>query len=248
MKMARPHSALSSSRGRGIIPLPPAVEQEPLKNAWTIPVLGLTGSIGSGKSEVGRILAGLGGVVIDADGLLRRVIRKGRPAYREIVQRFGVCVLDGRGAISRRKLGAEVFGDAGKRALLESITHGEIRMEADRRIRRAASREFRPAFLEAALLVETGLHAVLDGLIVVVCDEEAQVKRLQQNRGMSLGEIRRRMEAQMPPAQKAETADWVIENHGDLHELRRRTAEVWKLIEKSRPYLEKKRAWTVTRS
>jgi dephospho-CoA kinase len=246
--MARPHSALSSPRGRGIIPLPLSVERGFVKNAWTIPVLGLTGSIGSGKTEVGRILAGLGGLVIDADGLLRQVIRKGRPAYREIVKHFGAAVLDGRGAVSRRKLGAEVFEASGKRALLESITHGEIMREADRRIRRAAGRGFRPAFLEAALLVETGLHAVLDGLIVVVCDEDVQVKRLQHSRGMSLEDISRRMGAQMPPSKKAEAADWVIENRGDLHELRRRTAEVWKLIEKSRPYLEKKRAWTVTRS
>jgi dephospho-CoA kinase len=218
-----------------------------VKNAWTLPVLGLTGSIGSGKSEVGRILAGLGGVVIDADRLSRLVVRKGRPAYREIVQRFGTRVLDGRGAISRRKLGAEVFGDARKRALLESITHGEIMKEADGRIRCAEGRGFRPVFLEAALLVETGLHALLDGLIVVVCDEHVQVRRLRRHRGMSLDEIKRRMEAQMPSSKKAGAADWVIDNSGDLHALRRRTAEIWKLIEKSPPYLEKKRAWSVTR-
>jgi len=218
-----------------------------VKNSWTIPVLGLTGSIGSGKSEAGRILAGLGGVVIDADGLLRQVARKGRPAYLEIVRRFGRRILDGRGAISRRKLGAEVFRDAGKRVLLESITHGEILEEADRRIRRAAGRGFRPVFLEAALLVETGLHALLDGLIVVVCDEDLQVQRLRRDRGMSPDEIKRRMGAQMPAGKKAVAADWVIENNGDLHDLGRRTAEVWELIRKSPAFLEKKKLWVPRR-
>lgn len=210
-------------------------------------MLGLTGSIGSGKSEVGRILASHGAVVVDADRLLRQVTRKGRPAYVEIVKRFGRRVLDGRGAISRRKLGAEVFGDAGRRRLLESITHGEIMREADRRIRREAGRGFRPLFLEAALLVETGLHALLDGLIVVVCREPILVQRLRRERDMSPDEIRRRLEAQMPAEKKAAAADWVIENNGSLEELGRRTAQVLELVEKSPAYLEKKKRWKIRR-
>lgn len=210
-------------------------------------MLGLTGSIGSGKSEVGRNLAGLGAVVVDADRLLRQVTRKGRPAYEQVVEHFGRRVLDGRGAINRRKLGAEVFGDAGRRTLLESITHGAIMREADRRIRREAGRGFRPLFLEAALLVETGLHALLDGLIVVVCDEKILVQRLMQVRGMSRAEIGRRLEAQMPAEKKAAAADWVIENNGSLEELGRRTAEVLELVEKSPAYLEKKKFWKIRR-
>ena len=210
-------------------------------------MLGLTGSIGSGKSEVGRILASRGAVVIDADRLLRQVTRKGRPAYAEIVKHFGRRVLDGRGAISRRKLGAEVFGDAGRRRLLESITHGEIMREADRRIRREAGRGFRPLVLEAALLVETGLHALLDGLIVVVCREPVLAQRLERERGMSPDEIRRRLEAQMPAEKKAAAADWVIENNGTLEDLGRRTAEVLERIEKSPAYIEKKKSWNIRR-
>jgi dephospho-CoA kinase len=217
------------------------------RNTWPLPVLGLTGSIASGKSEAGRIFAALGAEVIDADGLLREVTRRGRPAHREIVRRFGRGVLTAAGGISRRKLAAEVFGDPGKRAALEAITHRRIMKAADARIRRIGARRFVPVFLEAALLVETGLYRMLDGLVVVVCDRRLQVERLRESRGLGEDQIRLRLDAQMPWRAKARAADWIVENNADLHALRAAVEAVMARILRSAPYLAKRKAWRPAR-
>jgi dephospho-CoA kinase len=212
------------------------------RNAWPLPVLGLTGSIASGKSEAGRIFAALGAEVIDADRL-----RKGRPAHREIVRRFGRGVLTAAGGISRRKLAAEVFGDPGKRAALEAITHERIMQAADARIRRIGARRFVPVLLEAALLVETGLYRMLDGLVVVVCDRRLQVERMRESRGLGQDEIRLRLGAQMPWRVKARAADWVIENNADLHALRAAVEAVMARIRRGASYIAKRKAWRPAR-
>lgn len=217
------------------------------RNTWPLPVLGLTGSIASGKSEAGRVFSALGAEVIDADGLLRDVTRRGGPAHREIVRRFGRGVLNARGGIDRKKLAAEVFEDPGKRAALEAITHGRIMEAADARIRRIGSRRFVPVFIEAALLVETGLYRMLDGLVVVVCDRRLQVERLRESRDLGEDEIRRRIGAQMPWRAKARAADWIIENNADLRALGAAAGAVMARIRRSAPYRAKRKSWRPAR-
>jgi len=218
-----------------------------LKNDWAIPVIGLTGSIASGKSVAARFFKRLGAQVVDADRLLRTVTARGRPAYRKIVAAFGEGILDSRGRIDRAVLGEIVFADGEKRALLETITHGEIMLAADRRIRRAAGRRFVPLFLEAALLVESGLDRMLDGLVVVACAPAVQAARLREMRKMSEEQIELRLRAQMPPQEKAGAADWVIRNDGTLEALGARVQKVFREIKKSAAYLAKKKTWSAKR-
>ena len=214
-----------------------------LSNDWRIPVIGLTGSIASGKSLAARMLEDMGARVIDADRLQRVVTARGRVAFRMIVEAFGEGILDGKGRIDRAALGGLVFRDREKKRILESITHAEIMKAADRRIRRVAAREFKPLFLEAALLIEAGLHHFLDGLVVVVADESVQAGRMKKNRKMSDEEIRLRLKAQMSSKRKAGAADWLIDNNGTKSRLRARVGKVLGEIRKSRVYTIKKKNW-----
>jgi dephospho-CoA kinase len=214
-----------------------------MKNDWTIPVFGLTGSIASGKSAAARLFKRLGAQVVDADRLLRTVTARGSPAYRRIVSAFGEGVLDSRGRIDRTVLGEIVFRDREKRALLEAVTHDEIMKAADRRIRRVSKRRFVPVLLEAALLVESGIHRMLDGLVVVTCDETTQAGRLRETRKMSEEQIGLRLRAQMSHGEKAGAAGWIIRNDGTLEDLRAGVEKVFRAIRKSDIYLAKKSKW-----
>lgn len=186
--------------------------------------VGLTGNIGAGKSTVGEMLAGHGCLVLDADELARRVLDEDAEAIAAIVGAFGEEVLDERGSIDRRALAARVFGDPEARARLEAITHPRIqRLEADEIGRWSAERGI--AVTEAALLVETGGDERYDFLVVVVADDEQRLDRLLE-RGMDPEDARRRMAAQLPQQEKAEVADWVIDNSGSLERTREQVEEL----------------------
>ena len=206
-------------------------------------MIGLTGSIAAGKSLVARMLEDMGGRVIDSDRLQRVVTARGRIAFQRIVEVFGEGILDGKGRIDRKALGGVVFRDRKKKRVLESITHTEIIKAADRRIRNVARREFKPVFLEAALLIEAGWHHFLDGVVVVVTDESLQAERMKKTREMSDEEIRLRLKAQMSSKQKAAAADWIIDNYGTKSQVRVRVRKVLGRIRKSKVYAIKKKNW-----
>ena len=191
-------------------------------------VLGLTGNIGSGKSTVARLLAARGVPVVDADQIAREVVQPGRPAHREIAERFpGVIGSDG--ALDRKALAALVFNDSREREALNQITHPRIAEEVSARLGALASAGRPLAVYEAALIVENGLHRGLDGLIVVTAPEEAQIARLKARDGMSEAEARARIAAQLPAADKLRHATYVIDNQGSEADL---AAQVDRLLEK----------------
>lgn len=181
-------------------------------------IWGLTGNIGSGKSTVGRMLARAGIPVVDADLVAREVVDKGRPALREIASRFpGVLLPDG--SLDRKALARRVFGDEGERKALNQIVHPRIAEEVSARMAALAGAGHPVAVYEAALIVENGLHAGLDGLVVVVAPPEAQIARLRQRDGMPEDEARARIAAQLPAAEKVRHATVTIENSGSEAEL-----------------------------
>jgi len=181
-------------------------------------VWGLTGNIGAGKSTVARLLAARGIPVIDADQIAREVVQPGRPAHREIAERFpGVVGLDG--ALDRKALAARVFADAAEREALNHITHPRIAAEVSTRMGALAGAGHPVAVYEAALIVENGLHDGLDGLIVVTAPEDAQLSRLARRDGMSTAEARARISSQLPAADKARHATVVIDNSGSEEQL-----------------------------
>jgi dephospho-CoA kinase len=188
--------------------------------------IGLTGGIGSGKSEVSRLLGRHGAVVIDADRLAREVVEPGTPGLAEVVETFGPGVLAADGSLDRPALGARVFGDDDGRRRLEAIVHPRVRARAAEL--EAAAGPDAVVVHDIPLLVETGQADGFDGVIVVDVPAEVQVQRLVTQRGMSEDEARSRIAAQASREQRTGVADWIIDNTGSLADLEATVARVWK--------------------
>jgi dephospho-CoA kinase len=183
--------------------------------------LGLTGGIASGKSAVAAMLREKGFSVLDADSLAHKLIEPGQPAYNEVVQEFGQDVLAPGGRVDRAKLSAIVFQDRAKLDRLNAIVHprvGEFVFHQFDEWQRAGTRD--AAFVEAALLIESGIHKKLDGLVVAWCEPEQQLQRLL-DRGLSESEARRRIAAQLPVEEKLRLATDKVDCSGSLDETRR---------------------------
>ena len=183
--------------------------------------LGLTGGIASGKSAVSAMLREMGFAVLDADALAHKLIEPGQAAYAEVLQEFGPSITDSSGRIDRSKLGAVVFADRAKLDRLNAIVHprvAEVVLSQFEIWRRSGVRD--AVFVEAALLIESGIHKKLDGLVVVWCEPEQQVERLLA-RGLSETEARRRIAAQLPVEEKLRQATEKIDCSGSLEETRR---------------------------
>jgi len=183
--------------------------------------LGLTGGIASGKSAVATMLRELGFSVLDADSLAHKLIEPGQPAYEEVLREFGIAIADGQGRVDRAKLGALVFADRARLDRLNAIVHPRVAQAVSRRFeewQREGTRD--AAVVEAALLVEAGMHRQLDGLVVTWCRPEQQVERLAA-RGLSEDEARRRIAAQMPVEEKLRYATEKIDCSGTLEQTRK---------------------------
>ncbi len=180
---------------------------------------GLTGGIASGKSTAARFFADRGAPVIDADRLARELVEPGQPALLEIARRWA-GVVDSDGRLDRRALADLVFAGPDERLALEAILHPRIRAEADREanVLEAAGHVY--ALYEAALILETGSDASLDGVILVSTSAEAQRDRLARRNNLSPEDAERRIAAQLSQEEKRARAQWILENDGDLESLR----------------------------
>jgi dephospho-CoA kinase len=179
-------------------------------------LVGLTGGIATGKSTVSALLRQLGCEIIDADLLAREVVEPGQPALAQIVTEFGRDVVTAAGALDRKKLGAIVFANPERRRRLEAITHPAIRDRFQARLDELAERGFVGLVVfDAAVMIESGNYKNMDRLVVVVTDEPTQLARLHGRDGTHDAENRRKVASQMPLAEKAKLADYVIDNSGD---------------------------------
>jgi dephospho-CoA kinase len=196
--------------------------------------VGLTGGIGSGKSEVSRRLAALGAVVIDADEAARAVVEPGTPGLERIVEAFGPGALRADGALDRAKLGEIVFGDDEARDRLNAIVHPLVRewMRAEEETITRSAGDDVVVVHDIPLLAESGEErsGEFDLIIVVDVRPELQVVRLAETRGMTAEQARVRMAAQASRAQRLAIADIVIDNSGTLADLDQRVAEVWEAL------------------
>jgi len=175
------------------------------------------------------LFAERGAVVIDADDLARQVVAPGAPAYAPVVDRFGPAVVRSDGGIDRRALAAVVFGDAQSLADLNAIVHPAV---AEAMARRLADEDAPDRVVVAVvpLFVEVDWQGA-DALVVVDCDEDLAVERLVKGRGMTDDEVRRRMAAQAPRAERRARADRIIVNDGSWDDLRRHVDETWLWIQ-----------------
>jgi dephospho-CoA kinase len=198
--------------------------------------VGLTGGIGSGKSEVSRRLAARGAVIIDADVAARQVVVPGSPGLTRIASAFGADVLRPDGSLDRDRLGAIVFADPGQREKLNAIVHPLVRqwmLAAERTAIEAASSEpgtdpGAPILIhDVPLLAESRGKGGFDLVIVVDAAPQLQVERLVRQRGMAPDQAQARMTAQASREQRLAVADIVIDNSGSLDDLDRRVGDVW---------------------
>jgi dephospho-CoA kinase len=178
-------------------------------------LVGLTGGIATGKSTVSALLRQLGCEIIDADLLAREVVEAGQPALAQIAAEFGRDVLTAGGALDRKKLGAIVFANPERRLRLEAITHPAIRDRFLAHLDELAEKGFVGLVVfDAAVMIESGNYKNMDRLVVVVTDDVTQMARLHGRDGTDATENHRKIASQMPLAEKAKLADYVIDNSG----------------------------------
>jgi len=202
-------------------------------------VVGLTGGIGTGKTTVARLLAGLGAVVIDADAIVHELQAPGTPLVAAIAQAFGREMLRPDGALDRERLGRLVFADAAARKRLNDLVHPAVGQEMLRRLD-AAKRAGAPlVVLDIPLLLE-GRAArggeparartasdLASEVIVVYAREEQQLERQLARDASSPDHARERIRAQLPIEEKRRLADHVIDNSGSLDETERQVRELY---------------------
>lgn len=177
-------------------------------------VIALTGGIASGKSTIGRRLAELGAVRIDADELAREAVAPGSPGLTRVVQRFGSDMIGANGELDRAALGAVVFGDPAALAELNAIVHPEVRrIAADRIAAAEAANPDAVVVYEIPLLVETGSARDGDWDLVLVADAPAEqrIARMVELRGMAAAEARARISHQASDSERLAVADAVID-------------------------------------
>lgn len=187
--------------------------------------VGLTGGIGSGKSEVARLLAARGAVVVDADALAREAVAPGTPGLAAVVEEFGPGVLAPDGSLDRAALGRTVFADPQRRAALERIVHPYVARRSAELM--AAAPPDAVVVYDVPLLVEKGLASGFDLVVVVLADAEERVRRVSAARGMPAADVRERIAAQATDAQRRAVADIVLDNDGDLTALERQVDALW---------------------
>jgi dephospho-CoA kinase len=198
--------------------------------------LGLTGVLGSGKSTVARLLKEQGLNVIDLDALAKDSLNW-KETQDDIRATFGdECVVDGVVDVVRLRRAAFNQGDALRK--LEAIIHPRVRGEAKKRIEALRERGARAVVFDHPLLFETGFDKKVDKVVVVVADMKT-IKRRLKKRGMQADDVERRLSFQIPLAQKAASADYVINNNGTEEELQ---GEVSLLLEKLTSWEEERDA------
>lgn len=187
-------------------------------------IIGLTGSIGTGKSVVRRMLEHLGAYGIDADALAHRAMAKGAPGYEPVLDTFGRFLLTPDEQIDRSKLGRIVFNDPQALAALEAIIHPLVLQAVDLLIRRSPHKV---VVIEAIKLLETNLVNMCDGVWIVYAPPEIQSMRLMQNRKMSEKEARLRINSQIPQESRFGHATAIIKNVGTYEDTWQQVASAW---------------------
>ena len=191
-------------------------------------VIGLTGGIGTGKTEVTHVLRELGAVVIESDKVAHLSYRPGTDAYDEIIDQFGKEVLDDSGVIDRGKLGGLVFAGPDLRIQLEKIVWPAVRSWITERLIQEKERGTKIIVIEVPKLFEAGWDDLADAIWTVEASSAAVAQRVNVRSNLSKTEINARVQAQITRAERAKRADLLIENSAELADLRERITNLWR--------------------
>lgn len=195
--------------------------------------VGLTGSIAVGKSFVTSVFEELGAHVIDADQTAREVVMPGTAGLKAITQTFGEEILNPDGTLNRKQLAAVVFGDEAKRQRLNHILHPFIIARQDEILNEWEARDPQGiGIVDAALMIESGGYKRFDKLIVVHCRPEVQLERLMLRDKLSRDEAQRRIDSQMPQAEKQKFADYLIDTSDGFELTKDQTKRIYESLRK----------------
>jgi dephospho-CoA kinase len=197
--------------------------------------VGLTGGIAAGKSVVGEMFADLGAQVIQADEISHQLMEPGEPVYLEVVARFGPGILRPDGSVNRARLAELAFGGPNQPSRvqeLNQIVHPAVVRRQEEWMSEISRRDPHAiAMVEAALILEAGMGAGFDRLLVVTCRPEQRIERwahrFEVDEETARREVTRRMAAQLPDDEKIKAADFVIDNSGSLDETRRQVNKIY---------------------
>ena len=193
--------------------------------------IGLTGGIASGKTTVSDCFKKLGTQVIDADVISHEVTEPSGSAFEEILSEFGSEILDEKGLINRKKMRAIIFNDPSQKKILEEIIHPKVRDEMFQRINKSDDHYL---IVSVPLLVETGMHQIMDRNLLVDCSEDTQIERLMHRDKITLNEARAILKNQASRSDRKKIADDLIvnENNVTLIELENEVLELHKYYSK----------------
>lgn len=193
--------------------------------------VGLTGSIGVGKSFVASVFVELGCHVLDADQTAREVVMPGTPGLKALTNAFGEEILNTDGTLDRKQLGTLIFADPSQRQRLNNILHPFIIARQDEIMNAwEAEDPYGIGIIDAALMIESGGYKRFDKLIVVHCRPEVQLERLMLRDKLSRDEALRRINSQMPQEEKQKFADYLIDTSDGYEPTRTQTVEIYQKL------------------
>jgi len=190
-------------------------------------VIGLTGGIGTGKTEVAKKLQELGAKLIEADKLGHLAYQPHSHPWRMVTEKFGTDILGENDEVDRKKLGAIVFSDPSALVTLNSIMQPWIANMAREIIAEYRKTRQKVVVLEAAILIEAGWDDLVDEIWVTTAPETQVVDRIGKRNNLSLNDIKARINSQLPEEERTNRAEVIIENSGDLNELSDQIETLW---------------------
>jgi len=194
-------------------------------------LIGVTGGIASGKTEVAKVFQKLGAKILSGDEIGKDVVNKNPQLLNKLVRTFGDEILDSKKRLRRKKLAEIAFSSASLTKKLNRIVHPYLLKDLEEKIQSLKKKGRRkPVVIDAALIVEWGLQRELDFAVFVDCSRQKRVKRLIEQKGYSRKEAEQRIKAQYPESKKRKHADFIIKNEGSLRELRADAKALWKRI------------------
>jgi dephospho-CoA kinase len=232
-KLVRKNHSILAWAGVGLLGWPHSQLGAPLL------VIGLTGGIGTGKTEVARVLRKLGAVVIESDKVAHFSYLPRTEAHKAIVSIFGDAVLDKSGWVDRKSLGKIVFSNKARRVELEEIVWPAARTWIEARLAEEEKQESRVVVIEVPKLYEAGWDRIMDVVWTVEAPEGEIKRRLEQRPGFSEADANARVAAQITRAERVDKADRVIENNTTLDDLRNQITEIWESIPATRDMPDK---------